>query len=187
MERVLQQETAFDEQTQSGSGEFELVLGRRQLVIWLFLATVIVAVASSGAYFAAKSALARSQPFAAAAAPAPVSPPAAAPSKPVQATINTAAGLPVEQPPEVGAVYLQLGALERGFARVLVEGLRSMGFAAIVAPGPSERVFRVLVGPAKDPASLKRMKDALEETGLSPFIRRYEAPTQTAQATPNTP
>lgn len=176
MERVLQQEPAFDEQTQSGStGEFELVLGRRQLVIWLFLATVIVAVASSGAYLAAKSAVARSQPVTAL-APAPISTPAAAPSKPVQATINTAAGLPIEQHPEAGGLYLQLGALERGFARVLVEGLRSMGFAAIVAPGPSERVFRVLVGPAKDAASLKRMKDALEETGLSPFIRRYEAP-----------
>ena len=36
---------------------------------------------------------------------------------------------------------------ERGMAMILAEGLRGHGFDSFVAPGPNEKIFRVLIGP----------------------------------------
>ena len=72
------------------------------------------------------------------------------------------------------SVYLQMGAVEKGIAVILTEGLRKRGFQACAAAGPNENVFRVLIGPLPDAEAFQRTKDGLHEIGLSTFVRRYE-------------
>jgi cell division septation protein DedD len=81
---------------------------------------------------------------------------------------------PLFSEPLPGAVYIQMGAVEKGIAIVLTEGLRKRGFEAFVAPGPNEKIFRVLIGPLADPASFQRAKDGVDDLGLSTFARRYQ-------------
>jgi cell division septation protein DedD len=59
-------------------------------------------------------------------------------------------------------------------ATILAEGLRSHGFDAFVAPGPSEKIFRVLIGPLPDPESFRQAKAAVDAIELSTFARKYE-------------
>ncbi|MDP8982780.1 MAG: SPOR domain-containing protein [Acidobacteriota bacterium] len=48
------------------------------------------------------------------------------------------------------------------------------GFRMQVAPSPKEGIYRVLVGPMKDKASLAEARTALEEAGFkSPIVRKY--------------
>jgi hypothetical protein len=56
---------------------------------------------------------------------------------------------------------------------ILTELLVKKGFRAVVAPGPSDKLFRVLVGPAKDTAELGKMKSDLELAGFKSIIRKY--------------
>ena len=58
--------------------------------------------------------------------------------------------------------------------RILAEGLRSHGFEAFVASGPSEKVFRVLIGPLPNPESFRQAKAAVDAIDLTAFARRYE-------------
>ena len=57
-------------------------------------------------------------------------------------------------------------------AGVLVEVLSRKGFQAEVASGPTEDIFRVIVGPTKDAAELARIKADLEAAGFTSFTRR---------------
>ncbi len=214
------------------SAEFEIVLGRANVASWLFIAVIAMAVCSSLAYLAGRSAGPRKAMAAAASAAAPVralavvptvesspaalptspaaqpttaspaaalpiatspaalptstfphaaqpttaSPVAALPTASILAPPNTAArtGAPLFAEPEAGQVYIQIGAVEKGMATILAEGLRSHGFDAFVAAGPSERVFRVLIGPLPNPESFRRAKAAVDAIDLSAFARRYE-------------
>jgi cell division septation protein DedD len=82
--------------------------------------------------------------------------------------------LPLFQEPKPGAVYLQMGALDRGMAMILTEGLRKHGFDASVAPGPSEKIFRVLIGPLPDPQAFARAKAEVDALELGTFARKYQ-------------
>ena len=180
------------------SGEFEIVLGRSQVASWLFMAVIAMAVCSSLAYLAGRSATPRkaSTPAAAtsvaiptpafavaptaesspAALPAATSPFAALPSVSILAPPNAAprSGAPLFAEPDAGQVYIQIGAVEKGMATILAEGLRSHGFEAFVASGPSEKVFRVLIGPLPNPESFRQAKAAVDAIDLTAFARRYE-------------
>jgi cell division septation protein DedD len=167
--------------------EYEIVLSKRQLAIWLFLGTMVIGAASAGAYFVGRAtpqtvvvqSNSASSPVATSAANTPASPPVSqspAPEPAAQPAVIRGQQVLVYQEPVPGATYVQLGALDKGMARVMAEGLRALGYEAIVAPGPNERVFRVLIGPAKDAANLKRLKDGMDELGLSSFVRSYDAP-----------
>lgn len=106
----------------------------------------------------------------AAAATVRVQPPAA-----VAPPVRRAAEVPqltVIQP-AVGQMYLQVLAVAKAEAEVLAEVLAKKGFRALVAPGPNERVFRVLVGPAKDSGDASRLKKDLESAGFKPFVKKY--------------
>ena len=54
---------------------------------------------------------------------------------------------PLFAEPKAGSVYIQMGAVEKGVSVIFAEGLRKRGLPAFVAPGPSEKIFRVLIGP----------------------------------------
>jgi hypothetical protein len=71
-----------------------------------------------------------------------------------------------------GDTYLQIAAVDRGMSEVLVELLRRKGFHAEIALGPTEDIFRVIVGPAKDTAALDRTKADLQAAGFTSFARR---------------
>jgi hypothetical protein len=66
-----------------------------------------------------------------------------------------------------------MGAVEKGVAVIFAEGLRKHGLVSFVAPGPSEKIFRVLIGPLPDPASYVKAKDVVDKIGLSTFARRF--------------
>jgi cell division protein FtsN len=81
---------------------------------------------------------------------------------------------PVFAEPVGGAMYLQMGAVDRGAAAIFAEGLRKRGFHSFVATGPNATLFRVLIGPLRDTAEYARTKDALDRIGVNTFGRTYE-------------
>jgi cell division septation protein DedD len=170
--------------------EYEIVLGRAQIASWLFVGVVAVAICSSLAYLAgekitARKAAAISRP-AAPSAPVPP-PPVAASAELPQASImvapkadlaplvkNRKTVVPLFAEPEIGKVYLQIGAVERGMATLLAEGLRSHGFDSFVAPGPNDKIFRVLIGPLPDPATFQQAMVTVNALELANFARKYQ-------------
>jgi hypothetical protein len=84
-----------------------------------------------------------------------------------------------------GDTFLQIAAVDRGMAGVLVEVLTRKGFRAEVASGPTEDIFRVIVGPAKDAAALVRIKADLQAAGFTSFARK--APKLVANQRENEP
>jgi hypothetical protein len=167
------------------SAEFEIVMGRRQIASVSLVMVVLLAVFSGVSYLIGKSA----EPKAAAPAPAPaaqvsqipvvqaVEPPAQPqPRTPVQTPAAQAdvSGAPLFAEPVQGAVYIQVGAVEKGVAQIWAEGLRTHGLEAFVAAGPSDRIFRVLVGPLPSPDAYQHVKDALDRIGLATFGRKYQ-------------
>ncbi len=168
---------------QSEPADFELVLGRLQLASVFFLAMVLMAVFSAISYVAGKS-------FAPAPkiiervrveqVPAPEATPRPLPA-PVPPVAQVAPAAPATKPeapvfadPQNGSLYIQMGAVDRGIALILVEGLRKQGFEAFAAPGPSEKIFRVLIGPLADSNAYQQAKKQVDDLGLSVFARRYQ-------------
>ena len=147
--------------------EFEFVLGRRQVASLLFVFSVILMICVAASYVAGKSMSPKALP---AAAPVrePEPPPIVMNQEPVQAPEP-----PLFAEPKVGAIYIQMAAVEKGVALVFAEGLRKRGLNSFVAPGPSEKVFRVLIGPLPDPASYVRAKDTVDKMGLATFARKF--------------
>jgi cell division septation protein DedD len=161
-------------QIASESGEFEIVMGRRQMASVSLVVVVLLAVFSGVSYLIGKSAP----------APAPVEqipqiPVVQAVAQPVQPAKMPLAdvitpGAPLFAEPIQGAVYIQVGAVEKGVAQIWAEGLRTHGLEAFVASGPSDRIFRVLVGPLPSPDAYQHAKDVLDRIGLATFGRKYQ-------------
>jgi cell division septation protein DedD len=75
--------------------------------------------------------------------------------------------------PTAGKTYLQVMAVKRQDAEVIVRTLKDKGFPATLSPGPDDLV-RVLVGPYENVASLGRARADLESAGVgNPIVRRY--------------
>jgi cell division septation protein DedD len=125
-----------------------------------------------------------SQPAATAPAPEPgqtaaapfVPPPEAAPRptnpEPRAATPPPAAP-PTAAEPAAGQTFLQVAAVRRPEAELIVDVLKKKGFPALTAPVPNESLFRVLVGPLADSAVLAKTKADLELAGFRSIIRKY--------------
>ena len=153
--------------------EFEFVLGGRQIASLLFVSTVILMICVAIAYLAGKSIGAKApvaEPITAAAAK-----PVTREPEPPPIILNQE---PAPEPPvfadaKNGSVYIQMGAVEKGVAVIFAEGLRKHGLTSFVAPGPNEKIFRVLIGPLPDPASYVKAKETVDKIGLSTFARRF--------------
>ncbi len=193
---ILEQEPASIEGSETGPAEpeeFEIVLGRAQIASWLFVMVIALAICSSVAYLVGKSAGARKTTATAVAAPASVAVPTSSATVPSSSAMPTVSiivppktdmasllksaqkgGPPLFAEPEPGKVYIQIGAVEKGMATILAEGLRSHGFDAFVGAGPSEKIFRVLIGPLPDPESFRQAKAAVDAIDLTAFARKYE-------------
>ena len=160
------------------NGEFEIVVGRRQIASISLVVVVLLAVFSGVSYLIGKTTLPKAtEPPAevinppAPPAPAPEPPPPAVEAKSPDPQTSDA---PLFDLPSAGQVYIQVGAVEKGLAAIWSEGLRTHGLKAFAAPGPNEKIFRVLIGPLPTPASYQRAKDVLDRIGLAMFGRKYE-------------
>jgi len=161
--------------------DFELVVGRRQVAAITFLALVLVVVCSGGAYLAGKAISAREE----AVQPVLLPDPLPAPAPMIEATIvREPAPTPAPQPaaeaplfanPNPKAIYIQVGAVEKGVAMVIAQGLRKYALDSFVAPGPSAKSFRVLIGPFADAEAYQKARNIIDQIGLDNFARRYQA------------
>jgi cell division septation protein DedD len=166
-------EPALDESpsTAPETEDFEWVVGRRQMASLLFVSTIVLMICVAAAYMAGKAMAAR--------VPAPAASPIAAtpvrePDPPlINLNQEPAPEAPLFAEPKNGSVYIQIGAVEKGIAVVLSEGLRKRGFQSFVAPGPNDKIFRVLIGPLPDPASYVKAKEKVDQIGLATFARRF--------------
>jgi hypothetical protein len=156
--------------------EFEIVLGRRQVASVLFVATVIIVAFSAFSYLAGEIVSKKAAPAIIPPAPVAAAQPVAVADPLLQADLVEAPPKP-EAPlfadPKIGAVYLQMGAVEKGIGLIFAEGLRKHGFDAFVAPGPNDHIFRVLIGPIPDPRSYERTKEAVDKLGIGTFGKKY--------------
>jgi hypothetical protein len=187
---VLDEPVNMAPEIEAESGEFEFVVGRRQVAGLMFLALVVVAVCSGGSYLAGKAISANreapaepeikiEQPV-----PTPTSTPVPAPAPMLEATVvREPAAAPVpkanEAPlfatPNPQAIYIQVGAVDKGVAVILAEGLRKHALDSFVAPGPGTKSFRVLIGPFADAEAYQKARNVVSEIGLDNFARRYQA------------
>jgi cell division septation protein DedD len=221
-------------------GEFELVVGNKQLLSIFFIVMVLFGVVFSMGYFVGRN---TSEPAAAqspdpsqqvhsgvpalgerapAATPpqAPPADPGLAPGEakvtetqsttpaggapaPAAASTTSApaeqpkpappakAAEPVKQPapappaatasvfePKPGQVYLQVAAVKRPEAELIVDVLKKRGLAAIVAPvstpQPPDALWRALVGPLKDAGAVSKARTDLEAAGFKQaIVRKY--------------
>jgi cell division septation protein DedD len=196
-------------------GEFELILGNKQLLSVFFLVVILLGVFFTMGYVvgrnsapieASNRATEGAVPGTSASKGSPmvVDPPAkstdtpttstpppgiASPQDPnstAQATTTTTAPAQTAAPtptapapgevitPQPGDLYVQVLALAKPEAEVLVDVLSKKGFRAVVAPGPNDRLFRVLVGPAKDAEELTKLRNDVEAAGFKgAFPKKY--------------
>lgn len=172
-------------QALSAANDYEIVLGRAQIASWLFVGVIAVAICSSLAYLAgeriaAGNAAALSVPTAPPPPPAPALPPVSEPGELPQVSmmavpkVDQKPAAPLFGEPETGKVYIQIGAIERGMAMLLTEGLRGHGFDAFLAPGPNDKLFRVLIGPLPDQAAFRQAMVTVNALDLASFARKYQ-------------
>ncbi len=170
------------------NGEFEILLGNKQLLSVFFIVLMLMAVFFTMGYVlgrdsASRAAVARSPaPSPAPAAQTPAAediPTKSAGTQPQSQEPGKAAPAAARPPaqssakPAPGEVYLQAIAGNRADAEIVANVLRKKGFPIVLAPGPTEGVLRVLVGPIEDDQTLRKMRAGLEAAGVKPFTRRY--------------
>ena len=172
-------------------GEFELILGNKQLLSVFFIVIILLGVFFTMGYIVGRnsgppetgkraapvegpapartdgqSAMPPAAPTASTPAPALVEPvvtkPAAVKKEPIEVTAVAHA---ITQPIP-GEIYIQVLAVAKPEAEVLVDVLAKKGFHALVAAGPNDKIYRVLVGPAKDAADAGKLKGDLEQAGF---------------------
>ena len=155
--------------------EFEWVVGKRQLASLGFLVLVLVALLTAGSYLFGKAV--SSLEIAPVPMPAAPPPPAVWNPNPPAVQAETSVAPPAEPPlfddPAPNAIYIQMGAVDKGIAVVFAEGLRKRGFDSFIAPGPNPRIFRVLIGPFRSAEAYQSAQKAVNTLGLTTFSRRY--------------
>jgi cell division septation protein DedD len=86
-------------------------------------------------------------------------------TEPASATISDAFA------PQVGEQFLQVAAVSRDEGEAVADVLRKKGFRAHAVPKPGNpRLYRVIVGPIRDPGELSSTREALVRTGFREVI-----------------
>jgi cell division septation protein DedD len=89
------------------------------------------------------------------------------------------AAVPVEAPawntvdPQSGDLYLQLATMGPNSTNDYLKTLDAKGIHPRIAPGPSENLHRLLIGPYPDKAALEKEQQELESAGIEFIARRY--------------
>jgi len=184
----------------SQGDEKELILGNKQLVSLFFVVVALCGVFFALGYMVRGSSLKSSaatadNPTAAGVSPSDTvkrqqpEPPTAEPpaqtaetapesTRPAQDAPPTTAPLPAAPAPdassvttpEVGASYVQVGALARADAEATVRTLREQHFPALLAASSKEGLYRVLVGPYHQTTDVADAKARLKALGFSDTI-----------------
>lgn len=215
----------------SDDGEFELILGNKQLLSVFFVVVMLLGVFFAMGYIVGKNAAPEStmakggggvinidprNPGSSIATPIDPRPPVTSVTPPVKEEPKPAAKeperpKPVEsrkpEPPVVASIepkkaepkkvepkkvdpppvaqsggnepisgrnYLQVVASTRPDCEIIIDVLRRKGFSAVIAPGPSDKLFRVLVGPLADSAAIAKTRSDLEGAGFQkPYLRKF--------------
>ena len=177
------------------TGEFELVVGNRQLLSGFFIVVLLFAVAFAMGYVVGQNSPrgGKGQPETASAAPVsltpadshPQQPAAPRPAEPAPGATGEAPPRPTTQPaqnappaaapttvpaaPETApGTYWQVMAVPQADAEVVARALKDKGFPATLSQGPNNLV-RVLVGPYNDTQAMGKAKTELENAGFRPI------------------
>ena len=176
-------------------GEFELLLGNRQLMSVFFIVVILLGVFFAMGYIVGRNSSPVTAPETASRRPDTPKPasvdasparetPREAPA-PAEAPKETATQQPAATPdakpeppapaptrasassqPESGKTYLQLSAIDHDKAEIMVEMLHKKSFPAIAAEIPEKPgVFRVLVGPIPD-ADINKLRSDLQNASF---------------------
>jgi cell division septation protein DedD len=174
MTSILHLEDAAPQEVEAPGSEYELVLGRAQIASWRFVGVIAIAVCGCLAYLMGEAVATKRTARTAVVAAVPL--PAALPQASLlpKAEPSVKSTRPLVAEPELGKVYVQVGALERGTAVIFAEGMRVHGFDAFVAPGPNDKLFRVLIGPLPDPESFRQAMLKVDALDLANFARKYQ-------------
>jgi len=181
----------------SETGEFELVLGNRQLLSGFFIVVILFAVFFVMGYIVGRntsppSKLASAEQTTAPAVPTETRPQPTAPAptatEPAKEsaadqqpatksaaepetkaeTPATTATEPAE--PAAEGTYLQVVSVAQHEAEIVARTLKDKGFPSSLSPGPTGRT-RVLVGPYSDLSTLGKAKADLENLGFHPIVK----------------
>ena len=166
-------------------GDFELVLGKRQIASLLFLGIILLGVFSTVAYVVGRR-MERATLSAGTTASILV------PKDPIRAQIIPAEAIVIAGQVKADTVtttsggagqqagsrqlYLQIAATDHSHAVEMASAVKKKGYPALVATGPTPDTFRVLVGPFTDSGSLTKTKTELEAAGYISFIRQWDSP-----------
>jgi len=184
----------------SDEGEFELILGNRQLISVFLIVVVLLGVFFSMGYIvgrnsaapAAEAAHNGGKTVAVESPPADTEPPTTHPEKPspVPEPVKPVPVTPAKSkpaavgPPAAGLAsvtnepaagqYWQVVATSRPGAEIISETLSKRGFHTLLTPASKEGFFRVLVGPFPDSGTQAEARTKLEAAGFkNPITKRY--------------
>jgi cell division septation protein DedD len=161
-----------------------------------FAATITIALVIAGWYvggriFAAEkvhAAAALAKPVSSAPPPAPVVtktveatpvaepvavPPEAARTSEAATTSNAATTARNTVDPQSGELYLQLATMGPNSTNEYLKLLHAKGIHPGIAPGPSDNLHRIVMGPYPDRAALEKEQHELEAAGIEFMARRY--------------
>jgi len=75
--------------------------------------------------------------------------------------------------PRPGERYWQIAAYGQRCLGDYLKVLAARGFQPLVAPGPSENIFRVFVGPFASTEALEQAHRSIQSIGIEPILRSY--------------
>ena len=75
--------------------------------------------------------------------------------------------------PQSGDLYLQLATMGPNSTNEYLKILDAKGIHPRIAPGPSENLHRLVIGPYPDKAALEKEQQELESAGIQFIARRY--------------
>jgi len=75
--------------------------------------------------------------------------------------------------PQSGEFYLQLAAMGPNSTNEYLKMLDAKGIHPRIAPGPSESLHRLVIGPYLDKAAIEKEQQELEAAGIQFIARRY--------------
>jgi cell division protein FtsN len=75
--------------------------------------------------------------------------------------------------PQSGELYLQLAAMGPNSTKEYLKTLDAKGIRTRIAPGPSEHLYRIVIGPYAEKSELEKEQTELEKEGIQFMARRY--------------
>jgi cell division septation protein DedD len=75
--------------------------------------------------------------------------------------------------PQSGDLYLQLATMGPNSTNEYLKILDAKGIHPKIAPGPSDNLHRLVIGPYPDKAALEKQQQELESAGIEFMARRY--------------